>query len=59
MVGAFSQLNAPKVGLPFVNGNDPSLKFLLMIPSGLNVGSYASSFSCKEFFEELNTSTSL
>lgn len=52
-------LDAPKVGLPFVNGNDPSLKFLLMIPSGLNVGSYASSFSCKEFFEELNTSTSL
>ena len=25
----------PKVGLPFVNGNDPNLKFLLMIPSGL------------------------
>ena len=23
-----------EVGLPFVNGNDPNLKFLLMIPSG-------------------------
>lgn len=24
-----------QVGLPFINGNDPNLKFLLMIPSGL------------------------
>jgi len=35
LMAGFNYFTRFAVGLPFVNGNDPSLKFLLMIPSGV------------------------
>lgn len=34
LMAGFNYFTRFAVGLPFVNGNDPNLKFLLMIPSG-------------------------
>lgn len=35
LMAGFNYFTRFAVGLPFVNGNDPNLKFLLMIPSGV------------------------
>ncbi|CAE7336664.1 PET8 [Symbiodinium natans] len=35
LMAGFNYFTRWAVGLPFVNGNDPNLKFLLMIPSGV------------------------
>jgi len=35
LMAGFNLLTRTAVGLPFINGNDPNLKFFLMIPSGV------------------------